>query len=435
MNILFISTDLLAGNLAVLMKNEGHNVKLYIQDHDRRDNLTNLVDKTTNWQKELKWVGKDGLIVFDFVGYGPLQERLRKWGYSVAGGSRLADEFEDDREYSHKLFEKYGLKSLPHIRFDSIENAIKHIEDNPKPWVIKQHSHASKSINFVGSASDGKDVIATLENYVKVHHYKEYTPVFLQERIDGVEIGVGRYFNGTDWVGPIEMNIEYKKFFPGDLGPNTGEMGTVAWYDDNESNKLFKEVLEPLKPYLKEIDFRGDIDINCIVNDKGAFPLEATPRFGSPIVHLQSEIHQSPWSEFLKAVADGKQYNLKWKKGYGVVIMIAAGPMPYLTKIRGVSSKGMRVYFDNVSDNEFEHIHFEEVSVHKNPEGDEFYVSDSRGFIMYVTAVEKTVQEAREKVYGIAKKISIPKSFYRNDIGESFIDRDQKKLKNWGYIN
>lgn len=434
MRILFISTDLLAGNLAVLMKQEGHDVRLYIQDHDRRENLTNLVDKTTNWQRELKWVGEDGLIVFDFVGYGPLQKRLRNWGYSVVGGCEEADLLEDDREFAHGIFEKYGLKSIPSIRFDSLETAVRYIEDHPKPWVIKQHSHASKALNYVGQSADGKDVIAALLNYKNVHHFKEYTPLYLQERIDGVEIGVGRYFNGHDWVGPIEMNIEYKKFFPGDMGPNTGEMGTVAWYDDNENNKLFTEVLAPLKAYLTEIDFRGDIDINCIVNQNGAFPLEATPRFGSPIVHLQSELQISPWSDFLKAVADGKNYDLKWKRGTGVVIMIAAGPVPYVTKMRGVSSKGMNIYFDNMTEEEFGHLHFEEVSIRLNGEKTEYYVSDSRGYIMYVTAVEETVEEARRKVGAIAAKVSIPKSFYRNDIGLSFLEKDEALLKKWGYL-
>lgn len=434
MKVLFISTDLLAANLAVLMKNQGHEVKLYIQDPDRRDNLMNLVDKTSDWRKELRWVGKDGLIVFDFVGYGPLQEQLRSWGYSVVGGSREADKFEDDREFAHDIFHQYGLKTVPHIRFDSLDAAVEYIDKHPRAWVVKQHSHASKALNYVGQAKDGKDVIATLRNYENVHHYKEYTPIFLQERIDGVEIGVGRYFNGTDWLGPIEMNIEYKKFFPGDLGPNTGEMGTLAWYDDNEDNKLFQDTLNKLKPYLQSINFRGDMDVNCIVNEAGAFPLEPTPRFGSPAVHLHSELHESPWAPFLKAVADGQDYKLKWKKGFGIVLMIASGPMPYATKIRGVSSKGLQIYFDHVTDEEFEHIHFEEVSLRHTDEGDQYYVSDSRGFIMYVTSVADTVEAAREKVYSIAKKIDIPKSFYRNDIGLSFIERDAQLLRQWGYI-
>ena len=86
MNILFISSECIAGNLAILLKKEGHNIKLYIKNKDDRQNFDNLVEKTNDWEKELKWVGKDGLIVFDDVGWGKIQDDLRKKGYKVFGG-------------------------------------------------------------------------------------------------------------------------------------------------------------------------------------------------------------------------------------------------------------------------------------------------------------------------------------------------------------
>ena len=45
-----------------------------------------------------------------------------------------------------------------------------------------------------------------------------------------------------------------------------------------------------------------------------------------------------------------------------------------------------------------------------------------------------TVEKAREAVYALAKKVIIPKIFYRTDIGESFLNRDRDKLRKWGWI-
>jgi phosphoribosylamine-glycine ligase len=96
----------------------------------------------------------------------------------------------------------------------------------------------------------------------------------------------------------------------------------------------------------------------------------------------------------------------------------------------------MQIYFDHMTPEEFTHIHFEEVSAHLSDQDQlEYYVSDSRGFILYVTGVEKSVEAARKKVYGITGRISIPKTFYRNDIGLSFIEKDAAQLKKWGYLN
>ena len=88
-NILFISKNLIAGNLAYLLKKEGHTVKLFIEQKNSHESFDNMVSKSLNWKADLDWVGKDGLIVFDDVGYGRTQDKLRKEGYIVFGGSEM----------------------------------------------------------------------------------------------------------------------------------------------------------------------------------------------------------------------------------------------------------------------------------------------------------------------------------------------------------
>ncbi|MFA6227437.1 MAG: hypothetical protein WC631_03100 [Candidatus Paceibacterota bacterium] len=439
MKILFISEDLVAGNLAYLLTQEGNEVKLFIKDKGRRGNFENMVVKVGSWRKELPWVGKNGLIVFDGCGHGSTQDNLRKKGYSVVGSSEIGNKLENDRAYGDSIFKKYGLSTVPLINFNSLQEAIDFVKKNRKKWVIKQNSIGTslKGFNYVGMLDNADDVIDVLENYISETKYSD-SIITLQEKIEGVEIGIGRYFNGTDWVGPLEVNLEHKKYFPGDLGPTTSEMGTVAWYDDNESNKLFTETLAKLKTYFQGINFRGDMEINCIVNEKGAFPLEATPRFGSPIVHLQTEIHDSHWCDFLKAVADGKQYDLKWKKGFGVVVVVTvptSHPFPFTKAERYISPRGIKIYFSDKIGSDMKKVHFEDVSLKKEKGKGYYYISDDRGYVLYVTSVKDTVEEARKNVYSILKnKIFIPKMFYRNDIGLKFIEQDRDLLKKWGYL-
>lgn len=437
MRILFISEDLVAGNLSYLLSKEGHDVKLYIDDEGRRASFENMVNKVDSWEDHLDWVGTDGLIVVDSCSHGAQQSELRQSGYSVIGSSELGNRLENERAYADKIFKDCGLKTVSLIDFESVEKALEFVKRERGQWVVKQNSDGTglKDLNYVGQMEDASDVINVLESYLQEGQYVEGT-ITLQQKIDGVEIGVGRYFNGHDWVGPIEINLEHKKFFPGDLGPTTSEMGTVAWYDDNEENKLFVETLAKLKSHLKAIDFRGDAEINCIVNSEGAFPLEATTRFGSPIVHLQSEIHLSPWGEFLKAVADGNQYDLKWKKGFGIVIVVSAPtfrPFPFTKEERYVSPEGTQIYFAANIGSDVEKIHFEDVA--SDVDGKHFFISDDRGYVLYVTAVGETVEAAQKEVYDILdKKVFFPKMFYRNDIGDKFLKTDREKLTTWGYL-
>lgn len=431
MRVLFISGELIAGDLAYRIKKEGCDVRLYIEDKSRKDCFDGMIDKTDDWRKDLTWVGRDGLIVFDDIGYGRVQDELRKKGYLVVGGSEGGDRLEKNRTYAQKVFASCGMSTVETFDFQSIASAIKHIKRNKGKWVIKQNGHSSM-FTYVGEMEDGGDVISVLESYKKYVKNKDLNIISLQRKVEGVEIATGRYFNGRDWVGPIEINIEHKNLCNDEIGPMTGEMGTLIWWDNNENNRLFKETLSKLRPYLQKIGFKGDIDINCIVNEDNIYPLEATARFGCPSTQLHTELLLSPWKDFLMALAKGKHYNLKYKKCFGIVVSVSIPPFPYKAISRDCYLKGVEVLFkEKLTVDELNRVHFEEVSSNgKN----NYCIAGSNGFILYVTGSGKTVQEARKKAYSLIDKIVIPKMFYRTDIGLKFVERDREVLKNWGYL-
>ncbi len=432
MKVLFVSRDLSGGDLCYRLKEEGHAVKLFIQDEKQRCNLEGLVEKTSDWKRELGWVGKSGLIVFDSTGYGRDQDRLRRAGYSVVGGSALGDKIEDQRHFGKKVMEQCGIRTLPSETFRSLDEAIRFVQREKGEWVVKQNGHVSKIFNYVGQMEDGSDVVEILKTY-RENNSGDAHVIELQKRARGVEIGVARYFNGHDWVGPIEMNVEHKSLFSGGLGPKTDEMGTLMWYDPNDRNRFFVETLSRMKPYLQEINFRGDIDINCIVNKSGIYPLEVTARFGSPSTQLQSALHISPWGEFLKAIANGEAYDLKYRNGFGIIVLIATPPFPYMAISKRYSMQGTGIFFsEKLSQGEKSRIHFEEIS--KREDGS-LYISGTRGFVLDVSGVGVSIEEARKKAYALAEKVIIPKKFYRTDIGMKFLEKEKALLEEWGWLS
>lgn len=434
MRILLVSGELIASPLCHRLMSEGHDFKLYIRDDARRDCLDGIIPKVENWKDELEWVGKDGLIIFDDLDYGQEQDDLRKQGYKVVGGSAGGDALELDRGILHKVLSDSDLPTLPSFDFESADEAIDHIKKNPDRWVVKQSSHIGM-LNYVGELEDGKDAIDTLRGYKD----KGITPVHIQKRAFGIEVGVARYFNGSDWVGPIEINHEHKHLCNEAIGPLTAEMGTVIWYSNNENLPLFAKTLGKLKDYLIKIDYRGDIDINCIVDKDTAWPLEATARFGSPSTALQCAMHKSPWGDFLMSVADGKNYNLEHEDGVGVVVAVALPPFPYPpNSVRAETQKSNNEYLyfkEPLTLDEEWHVHLEEISKKQHLDGSEYlYWSGEFGYALYVTGVGKDIHEARDRAYKIINKIILPKKIYRTDIGIKFAEHDHATLKEWGWI-
>ncbi len=430
MNILFISKSASGIDLVRTLQKEGHNVKLFIEDKNVKSCFTFMVKKIDNWKKELVWA-KDGLIIFDDSGYGKIQDDLRKKGFNVFGGSEIADKLEFEREYTDYIFNKYKIKTFKTTSFENISKAAEFAIKHRGQWVIKREKDNSKFVSYASHDPKGRDVIELLKNYSIIPGLNSQ-PVSLQKKIDGIEIGVGRYFNGENWVGPIEINVEHPHLFAGDVGQFTSEMGTVAWYT-NKENKLYQETLKKLEVFLRGIKFKGDIAINCIVDSKNAYGLELTPRLGSPIVHLQQELHTSPWGEFLLAIAKGEDYDLKWKKGYGVVMTLAVPPFPFGKLFKTEVCFGLSINLDSIKKEEMSHIHFEEVS--KRPDKQEhYYISGIDGYVGYTTALGKTISDAHKKALQLTKKIKVPKLFYRNDIGLRFESEDLQKLKDWGWL-
>ncbi len=275
---LFVSLESLSGDLAWNVLKEGNQVKIYIERKEDVDVYNGFLEKVDDWKKFVDWAD---VVVFDDVEFGGFADKLRQKGKLVIGGSEYTDRLEIDREFGQTELKKYGVSTLPSWQFSDYDEAIKFIRQNRDRYVFKPSGNTpsdGKGLLFLGQDEDGHDMIELLEGNKDV--WKKKAPVFLlQKFISGVEVAVGAFFNGSDFIYPININFEHKRVFPGNIGPFAGEMGTLMFWDS--PNVLFHETLEKLLPALKESKYVGYADINCIVNGRGIYPLEWTCRFGT----------------------------------------------------------------------------------------------------------------------------------------------------------
>ncbi len=423
---LFVSLESLSGDLAWQLVKEGHKVKAYIKLKEDADVYNGFIEKVDNWESYKDWAD---VIVFDDVEFGEVADKLRKNGKLVIGGSVYTDSLEMDRDFGQIEMKKYGVNILPQRQFSSYDEVIEFIEKNPDRYVFKPSGNtpsAGKGLLFIGQEEDGKDLLELLRQNKNV--WQKKAPIFqLQKFVSGVEVAVGAFFNGKDFILPVNINFEHKRVFPGDIGPLTGEMGTLMFW--SEPNKLFKMTLEKMKPGLVESGYIGYIDINCIVNGKGIYPLEFTARFGYPTIQIQSEGITMPVGEWLYKLANGEQFELKTKKGFQIGVRV-------LVPTHLVSSKDkdtIEMYHDlpilfKKPDN-LEGIHIEDVKI----EDGVWRIAGISGCLIVVTGSGTTVNEARQQTYTRIKNIMVQNMFYRTDIGLKW-NTDSDRLQTWGYL-
>lgn len=425
MKFLFISLDGLISDVAWHTSKEGHDVKYFIENEKERDIADGFVHKSNDWKKDADWA--DVIVFDDVLGQGIKADKLRKAGKLVIGGTPYTDKLEDDRSFGQEELKKAGVSIIPYKEFTSFDSAIDFVEKNPDKYVIKPSGQAQniKRLLFIGEEEDGKDVVQVLEAYKKTWA-KEVKIFQLQKRVIGVEVAVGAFFNGNEFMHPINVNFEHKKLFPGNIGPSTGEMGTSMFW--SSANKIFNATLRKMEPKLKEEHYVGYIDINCIVNANGIYPLEFTARFGYPTISIQIEGLLEPLGEFLYTLAKGESNKLKARSGFQIGVRIVVPPYPFNDQETFQSySKDAAIIFKKP--NKFEGLHIEDAKKINS----EWLVAGTSGVALIVVGSGQTMKQAQNQVYGRISNILIPNMYYRTDIGDRWFE-DSDKLHNWGYL-
>ncbi len=421
---LFVSDSGLIGDIAWQVKKEGHQVLYSIGDVDERDIADGFVDKALDWKAHVDWAE---VIVFDdTLGQGTLAQELRARGKRVVGGSTFTDRLEDDRSFVQEQLKAAGVAILPYKEFTSFDSAIAYVKKNPDRYVIKP-SGAAQNVKrrlFVGEEEDGQDVVDLLEAYRNT--LADQIPVFqLQKRVTGVEVAVGAFFNGKQFVTPVNVNFEHKRLFPGNIGPSTGEMGTSMFW--SEPNRLFNQSLKKMEEILAREKYSGYIDLNCIVNANGIYPLEFTARFGYPTIMIQQEGMLTPIGEFLFDLADGQDPKLRVRSGFQIGVRVIVPPYPFDDPGTFDSlSRGTAILFKKRTPEE---VHIEDV---KLVEG-QWVVAGTSGVILVVVGLGATMRAAQQQAYGRIKNIMIPNMYYRTDIGDRW-QEDSDRLHSWGYL-
>ncbi len=410
-------------DIAYAISMEGHTVKMYIEDKPSREIGYGFVQKVKDWQKHIEWAD---IFIFDYTGYGKVCSELRAAGKLVIGGTEYTDKLELDRNFGQDELKRHKIKVLPFKEFFSFQEAIDYVKSHPNAYVIKPMGETSeyKQLLFVGSDDEGLDVIRVLKAYEKSWG-DDFGNFQLQKKVKGVEVSASAFFNGKEFLEPINITFEHKKLFPKELGVSTGEMGSSMFW--TKDSPIFEATLRKFEATLAKQKFVGHIDINCIVNGNGIYPLEFTSRFGYPQIFIQRAGITEPIGQMFYKIAAGQKFKIQVKKGFQVGAFLVVPPFPYEDKKTfELFSKDSVIVFKKDAKEGVHPMHLKNIN-------EEWLITGNTGIALLVTGTSLTMRDAQKMMQNRISNIIINNVYYRTDIGDRWLE-DSDKLWSWGLL-
>ncbi|MDM0032141.1 phosphoribosylglycinamide synthetase C domain-containing protein [Variovorax sp. J22P271] len=433
MRVLGVGETCDLGDMYWRLQRAGHEVRVFIEDPDSHDVFGGIVPRTSDWRAELTWIraaGRDGLVVFESAAKGEWQDALRSEGYRVVGGSQYGDRLEANREFGQSALRAAGLRTARTREFKSFDAALDFLRAQPGRYVFKSNgAGAPRTRNYIGQLEDGADMRAFLALQRTQLSPGSCTDFVLMDHVEGVEVGVGAYFNGHRFLDPPLVDWEHKRFFPGDIGELTGEMGTIVSYEG--AANIFRSTLACVADQLRAAGHCGYINLNLIANPEGLWPLEFTSRFGYPGFAICDALHDEDWASVLVKMVDAHATRIQTRTGFACGVVLTVPPFPYRYGYDELS-KGLPITFrKTASAAHKDALHFGEIA----KVGGQLVTSGQAGYVGVATGTGLNVNEARRAAYDAVQRLCIPNMRYREDIGLRLVGGDLERLRTWGYLS
>ncbi|MGI0134350.1 MAG: phosphoribosylglycinamide synthetase C domain-containing protein [Candidatus Micrarchaeaceae archaeon] len=406
-------------DLVMRAQDAGHEVRYWLGDTASPVGM-GLTDIVEDWKPSMDWA--DLIVLTANSNYPPGFEKYFRKGYPIFGATPEAAKLELDRGFGQKVLERHGIPTLPYEIVSSAEEALELLVSSGKSYVMKPWGdEADKALTAV--PKDVNEAIFIVSDWKKKGLFKGQ--MMMQEKVNGVEIGISSFFGPGGWTLPKEESFEHKKFMNGDLGQNTGEQGTVIQH--SEKSKLFELLLEPLTDFLHKVKYVGDAGINCIVDDQGTpWPLEFTMRTGWPDFCIRQSVIEGDPLEWMANLVNGED-SLDISDDCAVGIVMAHGDYPWENDAQ---RKWSGFPIAGAPWDDTRNIHWQQVMDGRVPRMVGGRVKDVPMMVtagvcpLVVTGTGRTVREAQKAAYALAKVIRWPSNvMYRTDIGDRLKDQ------------
>ena len=341
-------------------------------------------------------------------------DALEEAGIPAFGPRANAAILEGSKVFSKNLMKTYGIPTARYEVFEDPAEALRYIrEQNRYPAVVKADGLAlGKGVLLCADYEEAKRAVHDImEDRV---FGASGSRVVVEEFLTGPEVSVLAFTDGKT-VRPMVSSKDHKRAFDGDMGPNTGGMGTISpnpFYTEEQAAWCMEHIFLPTVAAMNAEGrpFKGCLYFGLMLTPDGPKVIEYNCRFGDPETQVVLPRLKTDLIDILEAVREERlaELPIEWSEDACACVVMASGGYPAAYKkglpIRGLDKQGQVpgavVYHAGTK-----------------YENGCFYTNGGR--VLGVTAAAPTLDEALKKAYEAVGHIDFEGAHYRRDIGKT----------------
>jgi phosphoribosylamine--glycine ligase len=346
----------------------------------------------------------------------PWAKELIKSGVGIFSPTGKAMRIERERDFARQLCVEFKIPfPQAYVASNRIE-AEKILAQHPRPFVIKNPLCSPTSpIHTILC-----ETVADTRAWLRHVNYAE--GVFLQEYVGRAEAGHIALVSGGE-IYSLVTNQEYKYAFNGNQGIVAGApLGGLVERDENDKYGLARELLHPLLPWFRKVNYHGPIQVTAI--NVAATPHRRNPATGASQPHwhvieynVRIGVTSGPMilrmltnpAEVILQTTRNEKLDLQFrdKLNFGCSLTLAGYGYPF-TQVR---SPHLPLEVDSKFDCD---VWWNEVA-----RGADGHLIAAGHRIADVIALAPKLDAAIDSAYANIRKIRVVGSYFRTDVGQS----------------